>query len=192
MTTHKFFIRLISTLAILTSVLASTASATVVIGLDKQTLVRDSDAVVIGKVVSIASYREKDTSIWTATRIDVTRVLRGRISKGIYLLKQPGGTLDGVYRRVPGVAGFALNETVLLFLESHASRGHVVMGMAQGKFTVVRDKTSQRMLAYRDLSDLTLVRRADSGRYTTLSPIEVKPYFYLDELIKAVLNSAKK
>lgn len=192
MATHKHLIRLFISLALVAGVMAGNASATTVLALDKNKLVTDADAVVIGKVVSIDSYREQDTSIWTATRLDITQVLRGRITKGSYLLKQPGGTLDGVVRIVPGVAGFKLNETVLLFLESHAARGHVVMGMAQGKFSIVRDKTTQRLLAVRDMHDLTLVRRADDGTFTMLSPLAVKPYFYLDELIQAVAKTTKK
>jgi hypothetical protein len=79
-------------------------------------------------------------------------------------VRLPGGILpDGTGLVLPGMPRLAEGEEVVLFLSETSSAGlRVPVGLAQGKFRVVRDARGARTLE-RDGADLTLLDRASGA-----------------------------
>jgi hypothetical protein len=77
------------------------------------------------------------TRIYTYTSLTVTRSLKGSQTSTV-LVKQPGGTKDGITEIVYGVRHFRPGEDSVLFLEpSHDNDGAMrVVGLMQGNFLV--------------------------------------------------------
>lgn len=175
--------------AVLSLLVTRPVSATVVIALDQHQLISSSDFIITGQVVQQRSFWQNG-SIWTETKIAVQQRLKGRLSDKLLVLKQLGGKVDDMRQLIAGRAAFVSGEKVLLFLEKHPTKTVVVTGMAQGKFTVTIDPTTKRAIATRELGNLTLVKRLQSGGLTVVSPLVVKPYFFLDELLKAIQQQA--
>ena len=115
------------------------AHATLVRGFTLGELVVAADAIVVGEVawqesVWDPAWREVYTLSW----IRVGESWRGSERPGEYVvLKQIGGVLDGLERRVVGTATLGIGDEVALFARTDGAF-HYAVGMAQGVFHVAR------------------------------------------------------
>lgn len=153
------------------------ADATVARALDREALVRGSDAIVAGSVVSVRAEPGPEGGPEVLTRVEIEvwqtfKPLPGGAPARLTLL-QTGGSLDGRTLLVHGQARFATGEQVLVFVERVHDGRLIPYGMSQGKFTLVaRDG---RTVAVRDLSELALVTPGRDGAPTIRSGAEVVP-----------------
>ncbi|MEW6321674.1 MAG: matrixin family metalloprotease [Acidobacteriota bacterium] len=77
-----------------------------------------SEVVLEGRVVSLSSGWDTTVdTLYTYVTIDVSEVLKGWVPESRIVVKQMGGSADGVALRVTGQAAFRVGEDVLLFLE---------------------------------------------------------------------------
>ena len=148
--------------------LVATAAATVVLALDRESLVRGADAIVAGRVRTVQAVAGPDggPAILTRVEIDVHQTYKA-LPEGPsdrLTLLQTGGTLGHRTLQVHGQARFSAGEPVLLFVERLSDGRLMPYGMAQGKFTLTEQ--GGRTLAVRDLADLSLAVRGPSGRLT--------------------------
>lgn len=141
---------------------ASLAAATTVLDVPLDELAKTSPAIVEGVVTARKTQRTKDRRFETLTTLRVTRSHKGEIPAQI-VIKQHGGTLDGVTHAIPGDATFAEGEEVLVFLEPSAvTKGtFILVGMAATKFRI--ERTGDGPVVIRDVGDLGLARRGPDG-----------------------------
>jgi len=137
---------LIPTVLLCVAVLLPTRpQSSTVLGLDVEALVERAERIVRADVVSMESWR--DQIVWSRVTLEVTEEWLGEGTTRIELV-QPGGVVPGLGTLVFGMPRFTEGEDVVLFLE--AGR---VLGLAQGKFSVLGDG-----MVHRDLRELSLAR----------------------------------
>jgi len=125
-------------LALLTALFALAASATVVVHETLEDMARRVPVIVRGKVArSVAGWDEGKTRIWTWTELTVTDAIKGQV-KGVVLVKQPGGEVEGLGQQVAGAATFREGEECVLMLEpAPDERGAFrVSGLSAGKISI--------------------------------------------------------
>jgi hypothetical protein len=84
------------------------------------------------------------------------------------ILRQPGGETATIGMKVSGAATFRLNEQVLVFGRQVAAHVYVVLGMAQGKFQISKDKRGV-LQASRELGSMAFARFDHQGKMTVVS-----------------------
>lgn len=104
-----------------------------------------ADVVVEARVTdSWSEWDAQHTRIYTFSRITVTRTLKGS-QMGTIVVKQPGGTKDGIKEVVFGVRHLVPGEDTLLFLNAGSSGDgtHNVVGLVQGNFRLYKSSTGE-------------------------------------------------
>jgi hypothetical protein len=108
--------------------------------------------------------------LWTDTYVRVGRSLKGDRGPGeTVILRQPGGETATIGMKVSGAATFKLNEQVLVFGRQVAAKVYVVVGMAQGKFQISKDKRGV-FQARQELGSLAFARFDDQGKMSVVPP----------------------
>ena len=103
---------------------------------DLQTLTRESDLIVIGKVVKIDSQIEEKGKIFTYASIKVDEYVKGKPKQGEIVIMVAGGRVGELSMWVSEAVKFTLNQTSLLFLSHLRNNLYRVVGGVQGKLTV--------------------------------------------------------
>ena len=169
---------------------ATPAFGSYVLELDVGELTKRSDRVVRAHVVERESrWDEARERIHTYTTLELADSLKGEGEPTI-VVRQLGGEVDGTGSFVGGDAHFEVGEEVVVFLRRNPageSYFHVI-GLAQGKFRVVR--SGERSLAVRDLSELSLMRPLE-GRFVPLPEAGAPESIALDELERAIDAAAR-
>ena len=168
----------LSLLTLFLLALPSVANATLVVQYDLDRLVAESHGIVHARVVSQrAEWREG--TIVTYVDVEVVACLKGpyEVSE-IVTVEQVGGRIGDMATRVAGAPVFLTGEEVVLFLEPGLDvLRPLVVGMAQGKFSVLRDASGQAVVT-RDLQGLSLV---DPSQLE--APAETREPVVLDEIL---------
>ena len=125
--------------------------------LDIEDLVRNADLVFEGRVLAQRSFRDTSGLVCTEYTLSVHQSYWGA-PYGTRVFTLPGGVLsDGSGTVIPGMATLTVGEDALLFLAAESSNGwRPTVGLAQGKFEIVRDAHGVASLARRD-TELVLV-----------------------------------
>ena len=119
---------------------AVVASATTVIPMSVDKITRLSTLVAeVRAVGSHSAWNAEHNNIYTYTEFQVTRVLKGTQPTKL-VVKQLGGSVDGITEHVSGVRYWSNGEEAVLFLHPSTSNDgtHVVTGLMQGNFAVDR------------------------------------------------------
>ena len=125
-------------------------------------LVGFSELIVAGRVVSTATAYDPDVPyLYTYVTIDVDEVLKGYLDRSQVVLKQLGGTMNGITNYVAGQSTFEVGEDVLLFLEVRPRDGSLyTTALWQGKWTISTiQNTARRTVA----GDGGVFSQAESG-----------------------------
>jgi hypothetical protein len=119
-------------------------------------LVLAADLVLKGRVVSLRAAASPTGRIDTVYTLAVRRTFWGS-HEPTRIVRIPGGVLaDGRGMIVPGLAGLALGEDVVLMLSPASADGaRMPIGLAQGEFRIVTDRFGKRV-AVRSTADLAL------------------------------------
>jgi hypothetical protein len=125
--------RATATLLLLACV-AGVAHATVYAPMDDATLTAASAGVVTGTVTASASRRLADGRVVTETTVVVDRVFKGAVHGMHVTVTTPGGRVDDVDVVVYGAPSFAIDETVLLYLQHDAGGGARTTALALGAY----------------------------------------------------------
>jgi hypothetical protein len=129
------------------------AGATVVVPVPIDSLARDADVVVVGRVTKIASYWEpRHASVFTRITLAVDEVWKGDGVGATLVVRQVGGQLPGRHAWVFGSPEFTRGEKVLVFLRRMADGALRVVHLYQGKFSVVPDSETGEELVHQPLS----------------------------------------
>jgi hypothetical protein len=156
---------------------AGTVHATTMVPLDLAALARRADRVLIGRVETVESHFTADhDAIYTEVTIRVERAYKGAAQPGeTVVVRREGGTVGKLGMHVYGAPRFQPNEEVVVFLERRGSATWVV-GMAQGKMTVVKE-ADRRVVLRPDLTGIKLTRPdlyATASRALPLEDFEVE------------------
>jgi hypothetical protein len=152
-------------LAVTSLAVASTASATVMLEIPLDDMIRQADAIVHGRVVaSRVQMRMRDGALepQTFTTIRVSDWLAGEGGDTV-TLRELGGTWQGGGLRYDGTPEYAVGEEVVVFLarRPEAPRDYRTFAMVQGKFTVMHGVPGVPDSVQRDLSGVAFARWAD-------------------------------
>jgi len=136
--------------AILIATLFCAASllATTVIPMSVETMAERASSVVEGRAIQVwSTWDAQQRVIYTFTRFQVSRVLKGAslgapqgASQPAIVVRQLGGSANGITMKVAGVRNWRRGEEAVLFLRpSMANDGTMaVVGLMQGNFQVER------------------------------------------------------
>jgi hypothetical protein len=123
--------------------------ATTVVPMGVENLSHVSTHIVEGRALeSISQWNPEHTLILTYTRFAVSRTLKGQ-APGTIMVRQLGGTVDGVTQKVSGVRHWRPGEEAVLFLQpsSIADGALVVTGLMQGNFLMRRTAEGQTLVS---------------------------------------------
>ena len=170
------------TLIILLFLFAWAAQATMVKPMSVEDLTSAASAVVEGQATeSWTSWNAEHSRIYTYTRVQVSRTLKGSASQTM-VVKQLGGSADGYTQHVSGVRPMQTGEDALLFLRpSDAHDGTmVIVGLMQGHFRLLRDNAtgdkvvSNGVIGAEELQPNTGKVRPYRGSMLTLGQMELR------------------
>ncbi len=188
---NRFRLLLVSALASLTLVGTQAALATTVVKLTVQDLTRKSDSIVMARVEDeVSSWDASHKEIYTYTTLRVLEPVKGMKGQTTITLRQIGGTVDNIASIVPGMPSFRKGEEVVLFLTRKDAAGYPwVMGLQQGKYTIVTDKNGAKMVR-NDLSGTELLSK--SGEHLEATTAKDMPLSAFLDGIKTSLGQAGK
>lgn len=170
-----------SCLAAILLLSASTARATIIEALDLRELVRGSDHVVIGTVVSIRVRYDHLGRIVTDASVRIEESMHGAAANGSTIIARSlGGEIGDVGLRVEGEPSWIAGERILLFARALPAEGVVrAVGMSQGVLPIrTIDGTDRAMPG---ASGLALMQRGSDGRLRP-APAALLEAAPLDEL----------
>ncbi len=125
-------------------------SATVVVPVSDDNLVRQAVAIVVGRVKAIESHWDPaQRQIFTHITLALEEVLKGNVPAGDLTIKQLGGTVAGLTAWADGSPEFNMGEKVLLVLRRNADGSLRVAHLFQGKFSVFTDAATGEEWTYR-------------------------------------------
>ncbi len=150
---------------------AAVATATTVQKFTLQDLTHKSAAIVMAKVDDAYSSwdpaHKEIYSYYTLTILDHVKGMKGETT---LTLRQLGGVVDGIESVVPGMPSFKKGEEVVVFLSQKDAAGYPwVMGLQQGKYTVVTDEHGQKSVRNELSADLTRVGPAGGEKGPSVS-----------------------
>lgn len=132
-----------SLLGILVLVAGSNASAATVRRFDLEEMVETAERVFLGTCLSVQCERAL-SGISTRVVFRATERIKGTFDSDTVVLRLPGGVLNGVRCTIPGMPSFEPGEEVVAFLTVEDAEGYPwVVGLSQGKFSVITDPASQ-------------------------------------------------
>lgn len=136
---------------------SSDVRASTVEKLDLAGLFDRSEHVVHGRVAKSSVALGANGRPQTRYELELTTTFWGE-AHGLLVFETPGGALaDGREMVIPGLPKLAVGEEVLLFLSRESKRGlRLPVGLAQGKFQVVRDEHGPAVLV-RGASELEVL-----------------------------------
>ncbi len=114
---------------------ASAFATTIVMPTDEQ-LVAKSPVIVEGTVVSSTPF-SRGNAIWTETKIDVAKTLKGNAA-GTITIRELGGIIDNRITKIFGAPEYAVGEHVLVFLTPTPRGDYQTTDLYVGKFTEER------------------------------------------------------
>ncbi len=107
-----------------------------------------------GTVVAVAS-EDAGGNVYTDAHVLVTECWKGACGT-MLRVRQLGGETATRATTVEGTTSFAVGAEVVLFLRPRRDGTYTPMGMAQGRFSVVRDRQGRTLELVRDLRELYL------------------------------------
>jgi len=182
------FARLVWMSAVGVLLAAGAAYATTMLALSVDELAQRSDRVVMGRVVATEPRSSEDgRRITTVVTLQVEETWKGTAAEEVRILAL-GGTIEGISQVVTGAARFEEGEEVVVFLRRLRTEEPLseVVGMAQGKLSVERDREGV-LVAVPSLKGLDLVEPGtmEPGRAPLGGPI---PVAALQEQVRAAIR----
>jgi hypothetical protein len=134
-----------------------TVEAGTAVRLELEQLARHAELIVEGRVIATRAFRDTRGEVRTEVTLSVDETFAGE-PFATRRFELPGGVLaDGSGTLIAGMPSVALGEDALLFLTEESASGlRMPVGLAQGKFRLVRDDQG-RLGLLRDAAELTLL-----------------------------------
>ena len=123
-------------------------------------MVRMAHTIVHGKVTDVRCAKTARGVITTTYTLQVEDAIKGVSGpKGqAFRFTVPGGTLDGVTLRIPGMPSLRPGEETIVFLGRPGTQGTCVpIGLPQGKFRVALDPVTRKRVVRRSFAGVRVV-----------------------------------
>lgn len=136
-------------IVIFTLAALSVVSATTVVPLSVENLTKLSSHVVEGRATrSWSQWNAEHNLIFTYTEFAVTNRLKGE-TPAVVVVRQLGGTVDGITQKIAGVRHWKVGDQSVLFLRPGEVRDGslVVTGMIQGNFSIYRGPKGEALVS---------------------------------------------
>ena len=118
---------------------ARPAASSIVVDMDLEDLVRESDSIVQGVVESVSSEWDNDRKlIFTYASIRVDDPLKGERRRALRI-RQMGGQVGALVMSVPGMPEFNQGQGVIVFLKDAGNGTFHVVGLNQGRYVIEED-----------------------------------------------------
>ncbi|HKA23011.1 MAG TPA: putative Ig domain-containing protein [Blastocatellia bacterium] len=155
------------------------ALATTAIVPSDDTLIVEARAIVRGKVTWVESALDSNNRIFTYVTLKVQEVLKGQISERKIVIKEPGGEVGTRGTLVYGTPRFVRGDRVLVYLDTWDDGSLRVHQMFLGRFAVIQDPQSGRLIVTRNVPELgvsvigesnngPITNKADLAKYTEM------------------------
>lgn len=113
------------------------AAASTFLAMSQAELVAQSDAVVVGEVLQVQSFRDESGSfVITEAMVQVDETFTGS-ADSVVVVRTAGGTVDGYTVMAHGFPQFEAGERVVLFLSDDGAEASKVVGYRLGQYRVV-------------------------------------------------------
>ncbi|HEX2225473.1 MAG TPA: hypothetical protein VHN15_14825, partial [Thermoanaerobaculia bacterium] len=133
----------------------STASATTMVLATDEQLTDQAPVVLRGTVTAAGPPKAQTHRPVTEYEVQVERVLKGRVSSDLVVVRVPGGVRpDGMALKIWGSPELAVGDRALLFLVPRQDGSYGILHLAMGSFREMRH--AGKRLAVRDLSEVGL------------------------------------
>lgn len=133
--------------------LIAPTAATTVAPLSFEQLVRESSAVVYGRVTDVrAQWTDDRRFIQSVVSIEILRGMKGAADDRMSFTV-PGGQVGRYLNIIPGAPVFAPGDLAVVFLTAQGPRLPVTTGLTQGVYRVRRDGASGEMLVMPPIVD---------------------------------------
>ncbi len=188
---NRFSLFLVVAVAALTLVSAQAVQATTVQKLTLQDLTKNSAGIVMARVEDASSsWDAAHKEIFSFYTLHVLQSVKGMKGKTIVTLRQLGGSVDNISSIVPGMPSFRKGEEVVVFLTRNDAAGYPwVMGLQQGKYTIMTGKDGVKTVR-NDLAGTEFVSR--NGQKTSAPVSSNLPLNAFLDGIKTSLDEAGK
>jgi hypothetical protein len=151
------------------SPLNQSAEALTMSPLSVETLSRDADLIIHGRVLSQEAQRVQKSGahsegswIFTLSTLEVTARLKGDCLTQV-LVSQAGGTIDGLTMSIPGATLLRPDQEVVLFLKAKPGTSHyTILGFNQGIRWIVVNQEGRREVL--NTPKLTRVKESPSSK----------------------------
>jgi hypothetical protein len=121
-----------------------------VIKMDTPELTEKAKQIVIGHVVNMQSEWTQDRAkIFTYVTVQVEEYVKGTGNLEV-TVKIPGGSVGDITLRVSDIPEFTVGEKVLLFLTDEYTDYCDLMGLFQGKYTIVENRVLEKDIELED------------------------------------------
>ena len=168
------------------------SSSTTFRELSLKELCERSGDIIVGKVVSLNSYKSPNFSrTYTDIDIEIVEIIKGKL-KGNIRLTMFGGTVDGITTMMVGAPSFIPGEQSVFFLSNKPDKKtqnlkYWVTGYFQGKFNIKRDEKTNENMIFRDNFDNPLLLEKDGARLSITNSESMG----LSEFIQYINNYVK-
>ena len=169
------------------AVFGTDARATTALAISMEEQVASARAIVIGRCQKIES-RSLDGTIVTYITLDVREVLKGRVSTGSLVVRQPGGLVGENGQWIYGSPRFDVGRDAAIFLASNGDGAYVVDGMFLGNFFLEKGADGRDWLRRDTGGEGVQVLANKSG----LTAQEMPATLPLDDIRSAVARTASK
>lgn len=149
------------------ALLLGSVSATTIIPVSLERLTQESSHVVEARIVSSESkWNPQHTLIFTYTKIEVTKTLKGTPQSSV-VVKQIGGSAEGYTQKVAGVRYAKPGQQSVLFLRPSAQQDGTfeITGLMQGNFAVQKSARGETLVS-NGVPGVSAYQQASSGEYT--------------------------
>jgi len=161
------------------SVAAQSALASTFVLPADDDLIVSARAIITGKVLSIESaLDEQQDRIYTYITVKVQEVLKGKIYDRRIVLKEMGGQVGNRGFNLYGNPQFAVDERVLLYLDTWKDGSLRTHQLFLGKFSIVKDEATGHEFVVRSVPDdrVTVLRGQPQEGFTATDRMELKSY----------------
>jgi len=168
---NRFRLYLVIAIAALALVGAQVAFATTVQKLTLQELTKKSESIVMARVDdAVSSWDAAHKEIYTYFTLSVLQPVKGSKGTTTITLRQIGGTVGNIASVVPGMPSFRKGEEVVVFLTQKDAAGYPwVMGLQQGKYSVMTAKNGVKMVR-NDLAGTEFLAKSGGHVEATTAP----------------------
>jgi len=151
----------------------SSASATVLVKMEVEQLTKAAGEIVQGVVEEVRCEKDPNNGrLYTYNTILVKQNIKGQAEERV-VIRQLGGSYNGVEMWISGTPRFTVGEEVVVFLKKDKNV-YFLRGMGQGAFSIKMVEGAK--MAFQKTGNVALYNKDDKSGQSTVQKAEAKSY----------------